>query len=202
MAQSTRVGKSGKTTEPQAERSSATPDNAGTTWSGIAAGLAVANAGHADHQHSHQRPGGLAALHRQAAGTAAGPIRRMKVGGKATDATVSGTTRKKHVAATGAQQAIATAEFGSMTFVTSDQVLVDAVKANAHNFDSGPGRSDRVDVEITVPIYQWEKTNPPPAGMAKGQPSSKTIDGVATKCEVGVVKTGDDSLSITHFKKL
>lgn len=201
MAQSTRVGKSTTTTETQGERPAA-PEHAGTTWSGIAPGVAVADAGHADHQHSHQRPGGLAALRRQAAGTANGSIRRMKIDGKVEDATVSGTTRKKHVAATAAQEAIAIAEFGSMTFVTSDQVLIDAVKANAWDFPSGRAASARKDVEITVPIYQWEKTGEPPAGMAKGQPSKKSIDGVATKCEVGVVKTGDDRLSITHFKKL
>lgn len=203
MAQSARVGKSVKANDAQQERASATVEEAGTVWSGVAPGVAVHDDVALDaHQHGLQRPGGLAALHRQASRTNGGPIRRMKVAGKDVAATVSGTTMKKHVAAVGDQEAKATAEFGSMTFVTSDQVLIDAAKANAHDFPAGPDRSDRKDVEITVPIYQWEKTNPPPGGMAKGQPSSKTIDGVASKCEVGVVKTGDGSLSITHFKKL
>jgi hypothetical protein len=145
-------------------------------------------------------PGGVPALRRQA--DRVQTIRRMSVGGTAKASSVSGTTRAKHVMAVAGQEADAQAGYGSRTFVTSDAVLTAAVDADAHDFAAGPARSARFDINASVPIYQYDKTNPPPAGLAAGQPVTKSIDGAATNCEIGAVKTGTGDISITHFKKV
>ena len=144
----------------------------------------------------------LGALRRQAAHRGGPAIRRMTVGGVAVASSVSGTTSAKHVMAEAGQAADAEAGYGSRTYVTSEATLTAAVDANAHNFAPGPARSARVDINASVPIYQYDKTNPPPAGMAPGQPVARSINGVATNCEIGAVKTGTGAVSITHFKKV
>ena len=126
----------------------------------------------------------------------------MAIRGTKTTPVVAPETRTKHVAPVSAQAAAAEAGYGHRTFVTDEKVLVDAVNANGHDFPEADGvPSARVDINADVPIYQYEKTNPPPAGFAKGQPVTKTIDGVKTTCEIGVTKTGDDRIKIMHFKK-
>ena len=144
----------------------------------------------------------LGALRRQAAHRGGPAIRRMTVGGAAVASSVSGTTSAKHVMAEAGQAADAEAGYGSRTYVTSEATLTAAVDANGHNFVAGPARSARVDINASVPIYQYDKTNPPPAGMAAGQPVARSINGVATNCEIGAVKTGAGAVSITHFKKV
>lgn len=144
----------------------------------------------------------LGALRRQAAQHGGPVIRRMTVGGVAVGSSVSGATHTKHVVAEAGQAADAAAGYGSRTFVTSDAVLTAAVDANATNFAAGPARSARVDINAMVPIYQYDKTNAPPAGLAAGQPVARSINGVATNCEIGAVKTGAGAVSITHFKKV
>jgi hypothetical protein len=175
-------------------------------WAGATAGLAVSDGCQQTQRgHSHSG-GGLDSLRRQALhipAAEAGTIRRMKIAGVKSGATVSGTTKKKHVAAAGEQAAKATAEFGSMTFVEDEQLLIAAVDADGWDFPADAGASLRKDVVADVKISQWEKTGGSvPGGMAKGQPSTKTIDGVVHSCEIGAVKTGDGRISITHFKKL
>jgi hypothetical protein len=126
----------------------------------------------------------------------------MSVRGAHKASEVSSTTRNKHVVALGDQAATAQAGYGSSTFVTSTADLTDAVDANAHDFIGANGvASARFDFEASVKIYLYDKTEAPPAGFAKGKPVSKTIDGVATTCEIGVKKTGDDKIQVTHFKK-
>jgi hypothetical protein len=126
----------------------------------------------------------------------------MTVGGVPKASTVSGTTSAKHVMAEAGQAADAAAGYGSRTYVTSEATLTAAVDANAHNFAAGAARSARVDVNAVVPIFQYDKTNAPPAGLAAGQPVARSINGVATNCEIGAVKTGAGDVSITHFKKV
>ncbi|HEX8078754.1 MAG TPA: hypothetical protein VF557_00940 [Jatrophihabitans sp.] len=143
----------------------------------------------------------LGALRRQAAQHGGPTIRRMTVGGAPAATSVSGATHTKHVMAVAGQAADATAGYGSRTFVTDDATLIGAVNADATDFAAGPARSARVDVNAMVPIYQYDKTNAPPAGLAAGQPVNRTINGVATNCEIGAVKTGAGDISITHFKR-
>ena len=115
---------------------------------------------------------------------------------------MSGTTSGKHVCAVGDQPAAAKANFGSTTFVTSGALLTAAVDADAHDFASSTSRSDRRDMNATVNIYQYDKTgDPSTGGMAKGQDVACSASDAATNCEIGVVKTGANDLSITHFKK-
>lgn len=149
-----------------------------------------------------QQGADLGALRRQAAQHGGPTIRRMSVGGAPTASSVSGTTSAKHVMAEPGQAADAAAGYGSRTYVTSEAVLTAAVDADAHNFAAGPARSARVDVNASVPIYQYDKTNAPPAGLAAGQPVARSVNGVATNCEIGAVKTGAGEISITHFKKV
>jgi len=135
-------------------------------------------------------------------------VRRMAIGGAPTPSSVSGTTHTKHVMAQPGQAVAAQAGYGSRTFVTSDADLTAAVDAAAHDFAATPARSAREDINATVPIYQYDKTGPPPAGLAAGQPVAQSIAGDPTPCEIGAVKTGDGgptnpaTISITHFKKL
>ena len=143
----------------------------------------------------------LGALRRQAAQHGGPTIRRMTVGGAPAATSVSGTTHAKHVMAEAGQAAAAAAGYGSRTFVTDDATLIAAVNADATDFAAGPARSARVDVNAMVPIYQYDKTNAPPAGLAAGQPVARSINGVATNCEIGAVKTGAGDISITHFKR-
>ena len=143
----------------------------------------------------------LGALRRQAAQHGGPTIRRMTVGGAPAATSVSGTTHAKHVMAEAGQAAAAAAGYGSRTFVTDDATLIAAVNADATDFAAGPARSARVDVNAMVPIYQYDKTNAPPAGLAAGQPVARTINNVATNCEIGAVKTGAGDISITHFKR-
>jgi hypothetical protein len=143
----------------------------------------------------------LGALRRQAAQHGGPTIRRMTVGGAPAATSVSGVTHTKHVMAEAGQAADAAAGYGSRTFVTSDATLIAAVNADATDFAAGPARSARVDVNAMVPIYQYDKTNAPPAGLAAGQPVARSINGVATNCEIGAVKTGGGDISITHFKR-
>ena len=126
----------------------------------------------------------------------------MTIGGATTKSSVSGTTQKKHVVALAAQPAEAEAGYGPRTFVTDDKQLTDAVDKNGHDFAPTPGRSARKDVTAKVAIQQFDKTEDPPAGFAKGKPVKKSIDGVEADCEIGAVKTGDGAVSITHFKKI
>jgi hypothetical protein len=144
----------------------------------------------------------LGALRRQAAQHGGPVIRRMKVDGADVPSSVSGTTSTKHVMALAGQAADAQAGYGSRTFVTSDAILTAAVDADGHDFPAGAARSARHDCRASVPIYQYDKTGAPPAGLAAGQPVNKSIDGVATTCEIGAVKTGAGDISITHFKKV
>ncbi|MEQ9552081.1 MAG: hypothetical protein RIM23_21045 [Coleofasciculus sp. G3-WIS-01] len=132
-----------------------------------------------------------------------GVMQRMQVRGQKKQSEVSSTTAQKHVVAQAAQPAQAQANYGDSTFVLSKQVLTNAVDANAYNFTEQSGaKSQRYDIQAKVVIYQYEKTGDPPSGLAKNQPVALTIDGVATLCEIGVKKGGDDKLKITHFKKL
>lgn len=176
-------------------RSDAAPIQRAIPLSGLAVGQAPAKQGPA------RQGTDLGALRRQAAQHGS-TIRRMSVNGVAKASTVSGTTSAKHVMAEAGQAADAAAGYGSRTYVTSEATLTAAVDANAHDFAAGPARSARVDINASVPIYQYDKTNAPPAGLAAGQPVARSINGVATNCEIGAVKTGAGDISITHFKKV
>jgi hypothetical protein len=143
----------------------------------------------------------LAELLRPAEATGGARLQRMSIRGVDTASSVSGTTRTKHVVAAADQAARAAAEFGSTTFVTSEAVLTDAVDADDHDFtEAAAAKSARFDLAATVEVSRYDKTEPPPAGFARGKPVSKTIDDADTACEIGVVKTGADAISITHFK--
>ena len=195
--------------EPSASDSSpadAAPIRRSVALSGLAVGQGPVGQGPVGQGTVGQGPVGqgtdLGALRRQAAHRGGPAIRRMTVGGAAVASSVSGTTSAKHVMAEAGQAADAEAGYGSRTYVTSEATLTAAVDANGHNFVAGPARSARVDINAVVPIYQYDKTNPPPAGMAAGQPVARSINGVATNCEIGAVKTGAGAISITHFKKV
>jgi hypothetical protein len=129
-------------------------------------------------------------------------IQRMTVGGHAVASTVSGTTHGKHVVALLNQATTAAAEYGSRTFVLADADLTGPVDLNAHNFAANNQRSARTDINANVTIYQYDKRPPFPAGLAANQPVDRTINGVATNCEIGAVKTGPGAVEITHFKKV
>ena len=129
-------------------------------------------------------------------------LQLMKVDGVDTGSTVSGTTMNKHVKATGAQQAAATANFGSSTFVADAALLTTPVDADGHDFPSSTSRSARKDINANVVIYQWTKdAEPGTPGFGAGGAVSRSINGVSTYCEIGAVKTGTNDISITHFKK-
>jgi hypothetical protein len=187
---------------PDSRTADPAPIRRAVALSGLAVGQGAAQHHAAQHQGpAHGQGADLGALRRQAAQH--GPtIRRMSVDGVAKVSTVSGTTSAKHVKAEAGQAADAAAGYGSRTYVTSEATLIAAVDANGHNFAPGPGRSARVDINASVPIYQYDKTNAPPAGLAAGQPVARSINGVATNCEIGAVKTGANEVSITHFKKV
>lgn len=190
------AGVRSETEQPASNSADAAPIRRAVALSGLAVGQGSA-AGPA----SAQAGTDLSALRRQAAQH--GPtIRRMTVGGAPKGSSVSGTTSAKHVMAEPGQAADAAAGYGSRTYVTSEATLTAAVDANAHNFAAGPARSARVDINALVPIYQYDKTNAPPAGLTAGQPVARSINGVATNCEIGAVKTGAGDVSITHFKKV
>jgi len=122
----------------------------------------------------------------------------MKIRGSDTAAVVSGTTHDKHVVAANAQQAAAVGAYLHSTFVVSDAALTDAVNANNHDFNEGNGvKSARFDFDANIAISQYDKTE----GPGQDKPVSKTIDNNATLCEIGVVKTGDDRIQVTHFRK-
>lgn len=129
-------------------------------------------------------------------------LQRMAIRGTKTRPFVASETKEKHIEAPAAQAAKAEAGYGHRTFVTAESVLIDAVDAYDHDFGE-PNRvaSARLDINAELPIYQFDKTEPPPDGFKKGKPVKKTIDGAKTKCEIGVIKTGDDRLKIMHFKK-
>jgi hypothetical protein len=130
-------------------------------------------------------------------------VQPMSVRGTVTAAVVSGPTRTKHVVPTVSQAVTAVANYGDSTFVASDADLTAAVDGNAHNFLEANGvASARYNFNAMVTIYQFEKRPPFPAGLAKTQPVDQTINGVATNCEIGVVKGGDDAIKVTHFKKV
>lgn len=131
--------------------------------------------------------------------TSGATLQRMKIRGAPSASTVAGPTAAKHIAALDAQEATAKAEHADTTFVTSAAALTGPVDAHDHDFvDAATTRSARFDFTASVPVHQYRKT----AGFAKGAAVEKSIDGVATNCEIGVVKTGADALSITHFMKL
>jgi hypothetical protein len=127
-----------------------------------------------------------------------GVIQKMTVGNAAKTSTLSAATNLKHVEPAGTQQSRADAEYGSRTFVTNAGDITGVVDANAHNFESNGQRSARFDFNANVPISQYMKT---PPNLGAGQPSVQTINNQQTECEIGVVKTGDDQIQVTHFKK-
>lgn len=126
-------------------------------------------------------------------------LQRMKIRGTPSASTVAGPTAAKHVAALEAQAATAKAAYADSTFVTSAAALTGPVDSNDHNFtDAATSRSERFDFTTSLSVHQYRKT----AGFANGGEVEKSIDGVATNCEIGVIKTGADALSINHFTKL
>ena len=132
-------------------------------------------------------------------------VQQMRVRGAAAvpPSQVKGVTHNKHVVA-GAipQAAAATANYGDTTFVAADNLLTAPVDADNHNFlQANLVRSPRLDINANVVIDQWDKPGGA-IGMAPSTPAEQTIFATATLCEIGVVKTGADRISIEHFKKL
>ncbi len=127
----------------------------------------------------------------------------MKIQGTDKASEVNSATSTKHVVAETDQERKAKENYGDSTFVLSSSVLTEAVDANTHDFTDAPGvKSDRKDIQAMVVIYLYTKTGDPPSGFGKNQPVKLAINGVSTLCEIGVIKSGDDKLKITHFKKL
>ena len=105
-------------------------------------------------------------------------------------------TRSKHLVALDLQQSTANNAYLSSTFFTSDGPVKSAVDANDHNFSESTRASARVDINADIPIYQYNKVTP-----GFGNPTTKTIDGTNTQCEIGVIKNGHNDIIINHFKK-
>lgn len=101
------------------------------------------------------------------------------------------------------QAATAQAGWGARTFVTSEAELTTPVDAHAHDFvEPEFTESPRVVLNATIPISEFQKTEAPPAGLAKGKPVTQTVAGAPANCEIGVIKTGDDKVQVDHFKKV
>lgn len=129
-------------------------------------------------------------------------IQKMKADGVPKESEVdprSGRTLEKHVVAIGDQSAKAVAAYTNMTFVTSKSDLTTPVDSDGHDFTEGVGVASTAThyINADVKIYQWNKTE----GEGETKPSEKTIDGESKSCEIGVRKTGDNKIRITHFKK-
>lgn len=123
-------------------------------------------------------------------------IQMMSVGGVPKYSSLSGSTRAKHLVALGAQQGIANNAYTSSTFFTSDTSVRNAVDTNVHNFPESPSASARYDIYADIPIYLYSKAEP-----GVGNPTTKTIDGADTQCEIGTIKNGLNNIVINHFKK-
>jgi hypothetical protein len=144
---------------------------------------------------------------RVARSNSTGPaLQRMSIRGTEQGSVVSTAAHNKHVVAdTTTHEALAAAGYGPRTFITGDDVLTGAVDDNDHDFDvPAATRSDRFNFNADLPIYQFEKTEPRPAGWAAGQPVAQTHDGEEASCEIGVVKPGSgggaERIEVTHFK--
>lgn len=126
------------------------------------------------------------------------PVQRMKIRTTNKASVLSGATNSKHVMAADDQEAAARADYTSSTFVTSANAITGVVDANDHNFTEANGVvSDRFDFEANVVISFWSKTE----GPGRNKPVERTINNQATNCEIGVKKTGDDKVQVTHLQK-
>jgi len=124
-------------------------------------------------------------------------VQRMSIRGTAKAAELSSATRNKHVVALGDQPTTAQQAYSSSTFITAEADILTAVDADAHNFTESNGAvSGRFDFDAQVSIYQYQK-----AEVGAGKAATLDINGVATTCEIGVKKTGDDRIQVTHFMK-
>jgi len=150
------------------------------------------------------RPQAVLALQQSAGNHAVGRVlQRMSVRSTKSKAVVSSDTRKKHVCAVDAQEAEARGGFGPRTFVASESILTNAVDQDDHDFtEAATTPSARFDFQANIPVHQFEKTEGPPAGWAKGKPVNKTCDGEEKACEIGAIKGGDDIIKVTHFKMI
>ena len=111
---------------------------------------------------------------------------------------MSSATRKKHVKALAEQQAAAEEAYTLSTFVTDESLILNAVNADPHNFTEPTGTpSERHDLNAPVVIHYYFKLE-----NGVGKPVTLEIDGVETACQIGVKKTGDDRLQVTHFQKV
>jgi hypothetical protein len=130
-------------------------------------------------------------------------IQRMKTRGTAKTSEVSSATHNKHVVAVNGQAQAALDAYTNSTFVLTDADLTGPVDANDHNFlDLANEKSARKNINANVTIYLYNKRAPLPQGNGEGKPVDLAINGVATNCEIGAVKGGDDKIKITHFMKV
>ncbi|HEX7842138.1 MAG TPA: DUF4157 domain-containing protein [Kofleriaceae bacterium] len=124
------------------------------------------------------------------------PVQRMKIRTTKKASVLSGATNSKHVVATENQEAAAKAAYAHSTFVTSADAITSVVDANDHNFTEENGAaSARFDFDASVVVSLWNKT-----GGQGSDTVERKIDNKATTCEIGVKKTGDDKVQVTHFK--
>jgi hypothetical protein len=130
-----------------------------------------------------------------------GIVQKMTVRNGIVNSVLSPTTQVKHVEPTATQNARATNEYGSRTFVTNSADITGIVDADAHNFTEALGvKSDpRFDFQANVTVSQYMKT---PPNLGAGQPVVQTINNAQTMCEIGVIKNGVDAIQVTHFKKV
>lgn len=129
-------------------------------------------------------------------------IQRVQIAGVSQDASntyIKGDKKKKHVAPAAAQEASAEAGFGTRTFVTDEKLIVDAVVADTENIPAGDTSKKHISADVV--ISQWDKTNPPTAGYANGQPVAKSIDEESHACDIGVKLTGENKIQVWHFQK-
>jgi hypothetical protein len=127
------------------------------------------------------------------------PVQRMTKRGGVAASVMQADKIAKHVVATAGQQAHANATFGNVTMVTNAAAVTGVVDADAHNFIEAPAvRSDRHDIQANVAgVSVYEKS---PHFPGEGSPSACTVNNQNTLCEIGVVKKGDDTVSVTHFQ--
>ncbi len=128
----------------------------------------------------------------------------MTIGGVPTPSVVSPPTATKHVEADDVkQEQRARAHHSITTFVRNAAVLTAAVDGDATDFVEELKESDRKDIDATLTITQWVKTNPGAEGLKSEQPVRRDITDEDHLCEIGVKKTGGPNrrLSITHFQK-
>jgi hypothetical protein len=131
----------------------------------------------------------------------AAPLQRMTKRGGAAASVVQGDKVAKHVVAAVGQQAHADALFGDVTMVTNQAAITGVVDADAHNFlELAPARSARHDIQANVAgVSVYEKS---PHFPGEGSPSACSVNNKNTLCEIGVVKKGDDTVSVTHFQSV